>query len=273
MENNKIIERIHDVITSGKILSSDYKVNDAKHQIWLKRCEDAIMQIKPDGQNLVSRFYNVQPSPLMVKFGGQAGVSVLKIQNIINGRLDFLINLIVLIQERDHYGNESDLISDTKTRIYNNEKVFIVHGRDDSKKLEVEKLIYKIGLTPIILSDQSNKGQTIIEKFENHTEQVDFAVILLTGDDEGALNRKYSEKGDTRLQPRARQNVIFELGYFTALLGRERVCVLFESGVEIPSDYQGVGWHLYDNNKGWQNSLIKEMKAVGFKFDANRLYD
>ena len=50
-------------------------------------------------------------------------------------------------------------------------KVFIVHGHDGELKHAVARLIEKQGLDAIILSEQANKGKTIIEKFEESLKQ------------------------------------------------------------------------------------------------------
>ena len=145
----------------------------------------------------------------------------------------------------------------------NTKEVFVIHGRDNEARETVARFLEKLGLTPVILHEQSNQGRTIIEKFEQHA-QVGFAVALLTPDDVGAL------KGDEKnLKPRARQNVVFELGYFLGLLGRERVCALTKGNVEIPSDYDGVVYISLDDG-GWKMKLIKELKNVGFDVDANK---
>lgn len=107
-------------------------------------------------------------------------------------------------------------------------------------------------------------GRTIIEKFERNSE-VGFAVILLTGDDEG----KGADSADS-LRKRARQNVIFEFGYFLGKLGRSRVCALYEPGGEIPSDYQGVVYISLDTEEYWKFQLVRELKAAGIEVDANR---
>ncbi len=107
-------------------------------------------------------------------------------------------------------------------------KVFVIHGRDDGTKNTVARFLEQLKLNPVILAEQSNQGHTIIEKFEQHA-QVRFAVALLTPDDAGSL------QGDTsNLSPRARQNVIFELGFFIGRLGRKGVCALTKGDVEIP---------------------------------------
>ena len=77
------------------------------------------------------------------------------------------------------------------------------------------------------------------------------------------------EKSD--LQPRARQNVILELGFFLGRLGRERVCPLVKGDVETPSDYVGVVYTKLDDAGAWKMELVKELKADGFGVDANRV--
>ena len=141
-------------------------------------------------------------------------------------------------------------------------QVFIVHGHDGEAKESVARFIEKIGLNPIILHEQPNMGRTIIEKVESFNE-VGFAVVLLTPDDEGKA------KGVDQLEPRARQNVLFELGYFIGCLGRDRVCALLRDDVSIPSDFDGVVWVKMDSGNGWKQVLGKELEAAGYVIDWN----
>lgn len=140
--------------------------------------------------------------------------------------------------------------------------IFIVHGHNESIKQSVARMIEKLGLNPIILHEEANVGKTIIEKFESHAD-VSFAIVLLTNDDKGGA------KTASELQPRARQNVIFEFGYFCGKLGRNRVCALYEKGVEMPSDMHGFITIPIDSAGSWKLRVVKEMKAVGFDVDAN----
>ena len=142
--------------------------------------------------------------------------------------------------------------------------VFIVHGRDEGTKEAVARFLTKLGLGPIILHEQPNQGRTVIEKFEQNAE-VPFAVVLLTPDDVGSL---WDDQPNLRL--RARQNVIFELGYFTGSLGRERVCALTKGDLEEPSDYEGVVYIPLDDSGAWKMGLVKELKSAGLDVDANR---
>ncbi len=141
--------------------------------------------------------------------------------------------------------------------------VFIIHGHDDGTKETVARFIERLGLKPIILHEQPNQGQTIIEKFERYAE-VAFAIALLTPDDTGGLS-----KDEQSLKPRARQNVIFEFGYFMGKLGRQRVCALKKENVETPSDYDGVLYIAFDESGAWKMELVKELKNAGFDVDAN----
>ena len=143
-------------------------------------------------------------------------------------------------------------------------KVFVVHGRDEGTRNTVVGFLKKIGLQPIVLAEQPNRGFTTIEKFERHA-QVSFAVVLLTPDDTGSLQGEAH-----RPKPRARQNVIFELGFFFGKLGRKRVCALTKDEVEIPSDYAGVVYIPFDDHEGWKLPLIRELRAAGFNVDANQ---
>lgn len=125
----------------------------------------------------------------------------------------------------------------------------------------------KIPLDPLVLREKPNEGQTIIEKFMALSSQAGFAVVLLTPDDRGGSNAEPYEKQKLR----ARQNVILELGFFLGKLGRKNVCALYNEGVEIPSDYQGVLYVKFDESDVWQMNLAKEMKMAGLKVDMNLL--
>lgn len=165
-----------------------------------------------------------------------------------------LINLIETMKE--DYEMISNSINVTQEK--SNNKVFIVHGRDDDKLKEVELFVHRIGLEPIILREQASRGKSIIEKIEAYSD-VAFAIVLYTACDVG----KY--KNDEDFLPRARQNVVFEHGYMVAHLKRENVIALIENGIDIPGDWSGVVYTTFDNN--WKQDTMKEMAAAGLKFD------
>ena len=154
---------------------------------------------------------------------------------------------------------------DSPERIFGDE-IFIVHGHNEAAKYKVAKFVKDLDLSETILDEQPSKGQTIIDKFEEHADKAGFAIVLLTADDVGAPKDKKDE-----LNPRARQNVILELGYFLHGLGRERVCVLYEDGVELPSDIHGIVYVSLDNGDGWKLKLAKEMKNIGLPINPDNL--
>ncbi len=162
--------------------------------------------------------------------------------------LERLVEKLPLIDEDENIQSYT-----TTDKTYTN-KCFVVHGHDEAKKFEVARFIENdLRKRTIILHEQPNKGRTIIEKFEDYS-KVDFAVALWTADDFG------QSKAEPDLKDRARQNVIFETGFFIGAIGRQNVIVLYEDGVEIPSDYSGVIFiRLADN---WKDDLRKEVDAI-----------
>jgi predicted nucleotide-binding protein len=145
-------------------------------------------------------------------------------------------------------------------------KVFVVHGRDNAAKESTARFLEKLRLQAVILHEQPSSGRTIIEKFENYSEDVGFAVVLLTPDDIGGINAKAHE-----LNPRARQNVILELGYFIGRLGRTNVCALYKGGIELPSDYQGVVYIEMDDHDAWKTKLAQELVQAKVPIDLSGL--
>lgn len=143
-------------------------------------------------------------------------------------------------------------------------RIFVVHGHDGNTKYEVAEYLEQVtGKRPVILHEQADSGRTIIEKFEAHASEAGFAVVLLTADDVGRANT------EDELKPRARQNVVLELGFFIGRLGRSRVVALYEAGVELPSDLSGVLYTALATN--WHTALAKELRAAGIEVDLSKL--
>lgn len=138
-------------------------------------------------------------------------------------------------------------------------EVFIVHGHDHGAKDTIAREVENLGLTAVILHEQPNRGRTIIEKLEELAKSASFAIVLLTPDDFGALKNRI----DDIPNPRARQNVIFELGYFIGRLGRERVCPIYKGEIESPSDIDGIVYVRMDEGGAWKQDLTQEMESAG----------
>ena len=151
----------------------------------------------------------------------------------------------------------------TETLRLPSRRVFIVHGHEGELREAVSGFLRKIEFIPVILHEQSNQGRTIVEKFEVHAD-VDFAVVLLTPDDVGGT------KGGEQ-KPRARQNVILELGYFIGKLGRRNVCAMKLGELELPSDIIGVAWTDFDAHGAWKTALAKELHDAGHDVDLSKV--
>ena len=171
---------------------------------------------------------------------------------------DYLTEIKEEMLEKDE---ESEKTAHTKLSHQNN-KVFVVHGHDEALKEKVARLLEKQGLEAIILSEQANKGKTIIEKFEENSD-VGAAICLFTGDDIG------KEKSEAVEKQRARQNVVYEAGYFMGKLGRERVIMLVDNGIELPSDLQGV---VYTDSESWKTEVLQELQSIGYGINFNKLF-
>jgi predicted nucleotide-binding protein len=143
-----------------------------------------------------------------------------------------------------------------------NPKVFIVHGHDDLAKLTVARFIEQIGLNPIILHEQASSSKTIIEKIESYGD-VGYAVVLYTPCDVG------SKIGDEN-NPRARQNVVFEHGYFIGRLGRSKVTALVKGNIETPNDISGVVYIDLDARGAWKMDVAKELTHAGYNINFSR---
>ena len=139
-------------------------------------------------------------------------------------------------------------------------RVFLVHGRDTEALLSVKEFIKDIGLWPVILKDEAGGLAILLTHFSRHA-NVDFALVIATPDDVGSLAKP------RRLQPRPRQNVIFELGFFCAKLPTDRIVLLKKKPevLEMPSDVNGVRHIELDAHGGWKEMLQKELRRAGFE--------
>ena len=177
--------------------------------------------------------------------------SIGKLKAISSDPTFFEQNMSIQFKERENT---------TKT---NSKDVFIVHGH--TKLIDTVSLVVsKLGLNPIVLFKQADKGRTIISKFEDYGSQAGYAIVIYSPNDK-------LDNGKMR----ARQNVILEHGYFMGKLGREKVFVLIENdviekpGIEKPGDIDGVIYNPLE--EGWEFKLVRELKAVGYDVSADSI--
>ena len=263
LNKTKSIERLQKSLVEVPVLKQENH-DSQKFRKWLRSRKIAIEHIFGRKSSHVSEFSGVHFSPGVISSDGRTDFHGAYVRG-----LDSATALLEsMIEEIREYWDNDDVepigyeVPGDRKR---SNEVFVVHGRDDGIKNTVARFLEDLGLIPIILHEQPDQGRTVIEKFEQYA-QVDFVVALLTPDDVGAL--RGSEKD---LKPRARQNVILELGYFIGKLGRGRVPALTTGDVEIPSDYAGVLYIPMDAPGAWKMSLVRELKTAGFDVDANRI--
>jgi predicted nucleotide-binding protein len=159
--------------------------------------------------------------------------------------------------------------ADVTERSAQKRSVFVVYGHDQASRDQLEAMLRRWRVEPLILDQLPTEGQTIIEKLERAIDECDFGVVLATPDDEGHRAGREDERTF-----RARQNVVLELGMLLARLGRKRVAILIkdQATMERPSDIQGLIYIPYkDEVKEAALSLAKAMDAEGYDIDISRL--
>jgi predicted nucleotide-binding protein len=148
-------------------------------------------------------------------------------------------------------------------------KIFVVHGHDREARDQLELVLMRLGLSPYILQNNDGGSKTIIEALEqNIYREAAFGIVLLTPDDFG-----YSKAaGETEKQPRARQNVILEMGMVMAALGRPKMAILQKGALERPSDTDGiVRIEFNDHVREIVPKLAQRLQSAGFSIDPRRI--
>lgn len=152
--------------------------------------------------------------------------------------------------------------------IENNGEVFVVYGHDKTARVQLEALLRRWSLVPIFLDQKVSGGATIIEKLENYSSSVGYAIVLATPDDLGRAKEESNNKF------RVRQNVVLELGMFLSKLGREKVAILLKQAknFERPSDIDGLIYISFKKEVDEVKvDLAKELKKRGYKIDIENL--
>ena len=176
-------------------------------------------------------------------------------------KIELNINILTLDKINEEGLNLIKNIDTIKLTNLNFSEVFIVHGHDEEMKNIAEEFILTLGLKPVIFHKELNHSRTIIQKLKDLSD-VNFAIILLSGDDYGFS--RFTKNDSSKL--RARQNVIFEMGYFIGKIGQNRTFTLFKSSenFEFPSDLAGVLYEPLDEEGDWKIKLIEELKLIGY---------
>ncbi|MEM7014202.1 MAG: nucleotide-binding protein [Verrucomicrobiota bacterium] len=261
----KAYQRLKELLAEAEESATyDWK-SSGKSTEWRQSVRSALRRLFGDKCEQLKAFEAVRFGPMVFSTGSPDSVFH---EAFMSGVKSATAIIRSAVQEYEDYelhsssGNERSKQDSPETAT---RKIFLVHGHDPEIKQSVARFLERLDFEVIILHEQASGGETIIEKFERNSE-VSYAVVLLSPDDVGAAKDK-----STDLQPRARQNVILELGYFVGKLGRSNVCPLVKGPLEVPSDFHGVVYVPFEG-EGWKIHLVKELKHVGFRIDANKAF-
>ncbi len=251
---------IDEIIEKAKGIEYDNEILD----VVIERSEMMIRKIFGDDSHYIKKLNSISYTPNLTGSGTPSSIY----RDCYYRGKNKLLNLLNIIKEDLSFDQQSDTKIKKDTKQVSNNDIFIVHGHSEEMKLAVARTIDKLELNPIILHELPNKGRTIIKKFSDSS-IAQFAIVLLSADDYAYEKNGSPDNGKFR----ARQNVIFELGYFIGFLGIEKVLVLYQEtdNFEIPSDYSGVLFVPFDKNGKWKFDLVKELNAVGIVADANKI--
>ena len=147
-------------------------------------------------------------------------------------------------------------------------KVFVVHGHDDTAREQLELVLHKLGLNPFVLANTGGGGLTLIEALERETGptpgRARFGIVLLTPDDIGYAKKDGPDKGE----PRARQNVVMEMGMLISAIGRKNVAILKKGHLDVPSNVDGIIYLPFnDHVKETVPKLVDRLREAGFHLD------
>ncbi len=149
-------------------------------------------------------------------------------------------------------------------------QLFFVCGRNEAWTLAVAGLLDRTGPHRLTrLSEQTETRGMLVERFQKQAPGLRYGIILLTADDVGGP--RLDSDREPYLSPRAPQGVVFEMGILVAALTPRCVCVLYEDGVELPHDLDGIAYVRLDQAGTWQSKLLLLLRGAGFDYDVNRL--
>ena len=152
------------------------------------------------------------------------------------------------------------------------ERVFVVYGHDEAACEQLELVLHRLGLDPFVLGNTSGSGLTIIEALEKEilssNQGKRFGIVLLTPDD-----MVYKQGGSPEdAEPRARQNVVMEMGMLVAAFGRSRVAILKKGHVVVPSDASGIIYLGFNSHvKETAGKLCQRLREAGFELSPDAI--
>lgn len=248
------IEKLQSIIEEAEQLKAANVASDnPQFQAWKIKASRFLIKQYGEQSHEYEQFYDISFSLLIF-------TSYTQESDYIEVCRDGLEEAILILSDYLEEMKENDT-EETEVVNYDFSKVFIVHGHDSQLKESVARLVDRQQhIEAIILSEQRNRGKTLIEKLEKHSD-VGGAICLFSADDVGR------EKDEKRGKARARQNVVFEAGYFMGKLGRDHIIIIADKAVELPSDLNGI---LYTDKENWKHDVLAELEEMGYDIDFSK---
>ncbi|HWQ91302.1 MAG TPA: nucleotide-binding protein [Clostridia bacterium] len=253
-------------LEEGRAMLTRPELEEAPYDVWVYTTTDYIARAFGEDSRNVERFTDtIAPNAYFAAMEDEADSRRHRREDLVR-QITYLEGMVKMLEKdielRSPAPRELAPVAEAVSK-----GVFIVHGRDNGAKDTVARFVEKLGLEVVILHEKPSRGRPILEKFMDHAQEAGYAIVIMTPDDKGGLATEPADNYSFR----ARQNVVFELGFFLAQLGRGKVCALYSPGVEIPSDYKGVGYLELDAKGAWRAELAKEIRAAGIEINLKAL--
>ena len=165
-----------------------------------------------------------------------------------------------------------DAVQEANSSSSASKQVFVVHGHDETSREQLELILHKLGIDHFVLQNSGGGGLTIIEALEakigQHSTATAFGIVLMTPDDMGYAQNQ----GADSIQPRARQNVVLEMGMLISSIGRKNMAILVKGHIEKPSDADGILYIAFNNHvKETVPRLANRLKESGFVLNPDKV--
>ncbi|WP_353049724.1 nucleotide-binding protein [Exiguobacterium sp. s193] len=259
MSYEKKKEILDDLMTKASKMK--YETRQSDLQIFTQELHTVLPYVFENHKEKIANFSRIKFRPAIFSTGDNTRLFTKVFMDGKQSTIDFISGLIHAIEFEHSIGiKEASKTQLTQEKPIENKKIFIVHGHDENLKSEVALFVERQGLESVILHQQASGGKTIIEKLEERSD-VGFAIVLYTPCDVGRVSTA------RRNNPRARQNVVFEHGFFIGKIGRGKVVALVKDGTEIPNDYSGVVYVNHNENGAWKTEIGRELAHAGYAID------
>lgn len=214
----------------------------------------------------------LEKTQIVIEENKRSGNNLATVLKLSNGCIINCYDSGKVVYQGKNTDEVKNIIEHTVQTVYKeekNRKVFVVYGHDLNARTQLEAMLRRWDIEPLIIDQLVSSGQTIIEKLEENTDKVQFGIVLATPDDIG-----YSKGKEECKKYRVRQNVILELGMLLSKVGRSKVAILLSQAEEMekPSDIDGLIYIPFTNNvEEAKVSLAKELQRNGYEIDITKL--